>query len=59
LERRYIFDPLEYLTAIERYRNRFGDRLMVRAGVAMGEPPIFVQRSADVSAADEFDFVLG
>lgn len=59
------FDPDEafptarYLDAIRRCRDRYRDRLLIRAGIEVGEPHIFARRAADVIAAGEFDVVLG
>jgi histidinol-phosphatase (PHP family) len=51
--------PAEYVTAVERCRDRYAGRLAVRLGVEMGEPHIFAQETRDILAAGEFDLVLG
>jgi histidinol-phosphatase (PHP family) len=53
------FHPVKYLAEIERCRAVYGDRLTIRAGVEIGEPHIFVQETAAVLDAGDFDFVLG
>jgi len=53
------FRLADYLSAIERCRARYGDRLTIRAGAEMGEPHIFAREAAEVLATGDFDFVLG
>jgi histidinol-phosphatase (PHP family) len=53
------FRPVEYLSAIESCRARYGSQLTIRAGVEMGEPHIFKQEAQRVLDAGAFDFVIG
>ena len=51
--------PIEYLAAIERCRARYGDRLVIRSGVEIGEPHLFAAEAASILSQGDFDFVLG
>lgn len=53
------FRAPEYLAAIGRCRARYGDQLIVRAAVEVGEPHLYPEETADLLAAHDFDFVLG
>jgi histidinol-phosphatase (PHP family) len=53
------FRPAEYLRTIAECRAHYDGRLVVRAGVEVGEPHIFAQEAEAVLAAGELDFVLG
>jgi len=53
------FRPVEYLKSIEHCRDRYGNRLIIRAGVELGEPHIFREEAQTILAAGEFDFVIG
>jgi len=58
-ESRGYFRPAAYLAETERCRAVYGDRLVIRAGVEVGEPHIFVRETTAVLAMGDFDFVLG
>jgi histidinol-phosphatase (PHP family) len=53
------FRAADYLTAIERCRERHKGRLVVRAGVEVGEPHLFPAQASAVVANGDFDIVLG
>ena len=53
------FRATEYLAAIERYRKRYEGRLVVRAGVEVGEPHLFAAQASAVVERGDFDIVLG
>lgn len=53
------FRAAEYLSAIERCRERYAGRLIVRAGVEVGEPHLFAEQASAVLAESDFDIVLG
>jgi histidinol-phosphatase (PHP family) len=53
------FHTAEYLTAIERCRERYDGQLVVRAGIEAGEPHLFAAEAAEVIARGDFDLVLG
>lgn len=53
------FRPAEYVETIQRCRDCYRDRLIIRTGVEIGEPHIFTQQAQTVLAAGEFDFVIG
>ena len=59
LNPKQAFPVREYLTAIRRCRDRFEGRLLIRAGVEVGEPHLYPARTARVVASGEFDIVLG
>lgn len=51
--------PDAYLAEIERCRSRYGQDLVIRAGVEIGEAHIHRRQAAALLEADGFDFVLG
>jgi histidinol-phosphatase (PHP family) len=53
------FKPKEYLEAIGQCRDRYGDRLVIRAGVEIGEPHLFSQEANGILDSGDFDFVIG
>jgi histidinol-phosphatase (PHP family) len=53
------FHAAEYLAAIDRCRVRYDGRLVVRAGVEVGEPHLFAAEASAVVANGDFDIVLG
>jgi histidinol-phosphatase (PHP family) len=53
------FRAAGYLAAIERCRERYDGRLVVRAGVEVGEPHLFAAEASAVVANGDFDIVLG
>jgi histidinol-phosphatase (PHP family) len=53
------FPTNTYLAAIERCRERFRGKLIVRAGIEVGEPHLFADEAAAVVAQGGFDVVLG
>ncbi|MGD8968136.1 MAG: histidinol-phosphatase HisJ family protein [Anaerolineae bacterium] len=53
------FRATEYLAAIERCRAQYDGRLVVRAGVEVGEPHLFAAEACAVVAHADFDIVLG
>jgi histidinol-phosphatase (PHP family) len=53
------FRAAEYLAAIERCRAHHDGRLVVLAGVEVGEPHLFATKASAVVAHSEFDIVLG
>jgi histidinol-phosphatase (PHP family) len=53
------FRATEYLAAIERCRAQHDGRLVVLAGVEVGEPHLFAAEASAVVAQGEFDIVLG
>jgi histidinol-phosphatase (PHP family) len=53
------FQPRQYMDSIRQCREKYGDRLIIRAGVEIGEPHIFTQEAQSILAAGEFDFVIG
>lgn len=55
---RYL-EPAAYFRAIESARERYGDRLTIRAGVEVGEPHRYPDETAQLLNKFPFDFVLG
>lgn len=53
------FRPAAYMGAIEAARQRYGDRLVIRAGVEIGEPHRYPHETAQLLDAYPFDLVLG
>ncbi len=53
------FRAAEYLVAIERCRERYAGKLVIRAGVEVGEPHLFAEQASAVLASNDFDIVLG
>jgi histidinol-phosphatase (PHP family) len=53
------FPAAGYLAAIQRCRERYLGRLVVRTGIEIGEPHLFAEGARHVLAAGEFDVVLG
>ncbi len=53
------FRAAEYLTAIERCRQRYDGQLVIRAGVEVGEPHLFAAEASAVLEDRAFDVVLG
>ncbi len=53
------FQPEAYFAAIEACREKFGDRLTIRAGAEMGEPHRFPYESEILADEYPFDFILG
>ncbi len=53
------FRPDPWWAEIERCRAEFAGRLIIRAGIEVGEPHIFGKDLADLLARYPFDYVLG
>jgi len=53
------FHPARYLAAIEHCRGEYGDRLIIRAGVELGDPHIFSKQAGAVVSNGKFDFIIG
>lgn len=53
------FTPASYAAEIQRCRSVFGDRLNILAGLEIGEPNVYVQKTKEILAAVDTDFVLG
>jgi histidinol-phosphatase (PHP family) len=53
------FDYVQYMTEIEQARERFGDRIKIRAGVEIDYQRWFEDEIADYLASHAFDFVMG
>ncbi len=53
------FQPEAYFAAIETCRQKYGDRLIIRAGAEMGEPHRFPYESEVLADEYPFDFILG
>lgn len=51
--------PAAYFRDIQAARERYGDRLTIRAGIEIGEPHRYPDETADLLNAYPFDFVLG
>ncbi|MBE9470803.1 MAG: PHP domain-containing protein, partial [Chloroflexi bacterium] len=47
--------PAAYLAEIERCRSEYGDRLIIRAGVEIGEGHVFRDQAAALLEAHDFD----
>ncbi len=54
-----FFDPVEYLASIERCRCAFDGRLVIRAGIEIGESHRYVEEVRALTEAYPFDFVIG
>ncbi|MCX7681004.1 MAG: histidinol-phosphatase HisJ family protein [Anaerolineae bacterium] len=53
------FRPSEYFAAIERCRERYGDRLTIRAGAEVGEPHLFDGQARAALSQGRVDFIIG
>lgn len=53
------FRPAEYFAAIEGCRERYGDRLTIRAGVEVGEPHLFDKQARAALAQGRVDLIIG
>lgn len=53
------FDPDGFFREIERCRERYGDRLVIRAGIEAGESHVFAGPTHDIIGQYPFDFVIG
>jgi histidinol-phosphatase (PHP family) len=53
------FRATEYLASIEHCRERYDGRLIVLAGIEVGEPHLFATEASAVVAHGDFDIVLG
>ncbi len=55
----FYFQPDEYFREIERCRERYGDRLTIRAGAEMGESHLFPYETELLMDEYPFDFIIG
>lgn len=55
----YYFKPDAYFREIERCRERYGDRLIIRAGAEMGESHLFPYETELLMDEYPFDFIIG
>jgi len=53
------FDPVAYDTEINRCRETYGDRLIIRLGVEMSEPHLYWEMEHELLRSHEFDVVIG
>jgi histidinol-phosphatase (PHP family) len=53
------FDPDGFFAELEDARARYGDQLTIRAGVEVGEPHRFPERTHSLLDSYPFDFVIG
>ncbi len=56
---RDYLEPAAYIRAVEAARARYDGRLTIRAGIEVGEPHRYPEKTADLLDAFPFDFVLG
>lgn len=54
-----FFRPIEWATELERARKEFAGRLIVRAGIELGEPHIYRAECQALLKSYPFDYVLG
>ncbi|MGA7670731.1 MAG: histidinol-phosphatase HisJ family protein [Nitrolancea sp.] len=54
-----FFDPDGYFAELNRCRDLFGDQLVVRAGVEIGEMHRFSSKAQELTASYPFDFIIG
>jgi histidinol-phosphatase (PHP family) len=54
-----FFRPIEWATEIERARREFAGRLIVRAGIELGEPHIYQAECQALLQSYPFDYALG
>lgn len=55
----FYFRPADYMQALARCREQFGDRLRIRAGIEISEPHRHADRATAVLRQHDWDFVLG
>lgn len=53
------FRIAEYLEAIQQCREKYGDLLIIRTGIELGEPHIFQKEAGSILDAGKFDIVIG
>lgn len=54
-----FYDPEAYFAELRRCRDAFGDRLLVRAGVEIGEAHRYPDKAEELTSSFPFDFVIG
>jgi len=55
----YYLKPGPYLSEIERCRERYGDRLIIRSGVEISEPHLYPEETRELLTSYGFDLVIG
>jgi histidinol-phosphatase (PHP family) len=54
-----FFQPEPWFEELERLRTLFSGKLIIRAGVEIAEPHLYVQETAEVQKRVPFDYVIG
>jgi len=54
-----FFKPEPWYTELERLRGLFVGQLIIRAGIEIAEPHLYVQETAEVLGRAPFDYVIG
>jgi histidinol-phosphatase (PHP family) len=55
----YFLEPARWYAELERLRSLFSGLLIIRAGIEIAEPHLYLQPALDVLSSIPFDYVLG
>ncbi len=54
-----FFQPIPWNVELDRLRNKFAGKLIIRAGIEIAEPHLYAKPAAEILTTVPFDYVLG